>query len=165
AKKLESITKDSLLIKKPADFKFLGEPQFNILKLTVNSTTDEFGNFAVFGEAEAKVFGIREKNIYDFLLAFLNQSNKKIDNLKTEYSNLNPNFEKGEISFTVKASGNLVYNLNLEELKNNILNKSLEEAKNIIKNLNELESAKILIKPRWIMTLPQNASKININIE
>jgi hypothetical protein len=162
---LKSISESSLLLKKPDDFKFISDFKTNILKISVNTTTDENGNFAVFGEAETKVFGIREKDIYNFLLQFLNQPDKKINDLKVEYLNLNPDFEKGILTFNLKARGNAVYDFNVSDFKNSILGKSIKDVENIIKNLKELESAKILISPRWVGVLPQKVSKININLQ
>lgn len=162
---LKSVLESSLLLKKPENFKFIGDFQTNILKITVNTTTDENGNFAVFGEAETKIFGIRESDINNFLLKFLNQSYKKIDNLKIEYFNLKPDFDKGILTFNLKATGSTVYDFNVENFKNSILGKSVKDVEKTIQNLEELESAKILISPRWVNVLPQKNSKININIQ
>lgn len=164
AEKLKSALESSILSKKPNDFSFIGNFKTDILKINIVSTsTDQAGNFAVWGEGETKIFGAREKDIINFLIQFYKQNtNKKINNLKIEYSNLNPNYENGNISFNLKASGSFVFNLDLDKFKNDIAGKSIKEAQNIIKNLEDFESAKILINPIWITSLPSNQSKINI---
>lgn len=164
SEKLKSALENGIVFKKPDDFDFVGNFQTDILKIILVSTsTDDSGNFAVLAEGETKIFGIRQTDLINFLIGFYNQSNnKKIDNFKFEYLNIKPDFNNGIVNFNLKSSGNFVYNLNLNDFKNNIAGKKIKEVENIIKNLDELESAKILIKPRWINVLPTNVSKINI---
>lgn len=162
--KLKSALENSISLKKPEGFVFIGDFKTDILKLIVVSTsTDENGNFALLGEGDSKIFGIRRDDIIKFLIEFYNQNtNKKVNDFEIEYLNFKPDFDNGNIIFNLKAKGNFVQNPNLDELKSKILSKKILEVENIIKNLDELESAKIIIKPSWINILPSNPSKINI---
>ncbi|MCX7589833.1 MAG: baseplate J/gp47 family protein [Patescibacteria group bacterium] len=164
SEKLKLALENSITFKKPDNFDFVGNFQTDILKIIVVSTsTDDAGNFAVLAEGETKIFAIRRTDLINFLIGFYNQSNyKKIDNFKFEYLNARPDFNNGIVNFNLKSSGNFVYNLNLNDFKNNIAGKKIKEVESIIKNLDELESAKILIKPKWVNVLPANVSKINI---
>jgi hypothetical protein len=162
---LETNLKNSILSGKKYDFKIIGEPLIEFKRLSANTSTDENGNFAVFGDANITALGIREKDVLALLNQSLEDKNKVIKNLEIKYLNPKINFDNGTASFNLVASGYLVYNLNSEELKDLIKGKSIYEAQNIIKSLPELESAKILIKPRWIKYLPKNSQKISIKWE
>ena len=162
---LEENLKTSILIKKPSDLKLIGDPLIEITRLAANTTTDEKGNFVVLGAAKITFAALKEKDVLALLNQSLNDKNKKIENLKIEYLNPKIDFNNGVLTFNLKASGDLVYNFDPSNFKELIKGKSIKEVQNIIKNLPEIESSKILIKPRWIKNLPQNISKINIKVE
>jgi hypothetical protein len=162
---LQENLKNPIFIKKSPDLKLIGDPLIEITRLSVNTTTDEKGNFMVVGNARITFAAIKEKDVLNLLKQSLNDKNKKIDNLKIEYLNPKIDFNNGILTFNLKASGNLTYNFDPSAFKDLIREKSIKEAQDIIKKLPELESAKILIKPFWIRKLPQDISKINIKIE
>ena len=162
---LEENLKTSILIKKPSDLKLIGDPLIEITRLAANTTTDEKGNFVVLGAAKITFAALNEKNVLTLLNQSLNDKNKKIENLKIEYLNPKIDFNNGVLTFNLKASGDLTYNFDPSAFKELIKGKSIKEAQDIIKNLPELESAKILIKPFWVRSLPEDISKINIKVE
>lgn len=106
--------------------------------------------------------GVKETNILKFLLDFFDKKNKKVIDLNIEYLNPSIDLAKGSATINLKARGNFVEDLNIENLKKEITGKSIQDVQNIIKNINDLESAKIVIKPFWVKTLPQNSNKIDI---
>ena len=162
---LEENLKTSMSIKKPSDLKLIGEPLIEITRLNINTTTDEKGNFAILGAAKITFAAIKEKDILNILNQSLNNKDKKIENLKIEYLNPKIDFNNGILTFNLKASGNLIYNFDPSAFKELIKGKPIKEVQNVIKNLPEIQSGKILIKPFWIKSLPQNISKINIKFE
>jgi hypothetical protein len=163
---LEANLKNVFSLKRPADFKFINDPEISITNLSVNTTTDDKGNFAVFASGKIKSIGFREKDIYDFLLKINNASNdQKIVNLKLNYLNPNIDLVKGVGRFNLQASGGIVYDLNESDFKNKILGKDLKEAENEIKSFKEIEGAKIIIWPKILNKIPGRLEKINLKIE
>lgn len=161
---LESSIKNSFLIKKPQRFQLIGDPKVTILNIKTNTTTDEGGNFAVFGEAKLEVIGIKEEDVYKFLLEFFNNKDKKIIDLDVQYLNHIIDLTKGSVTFNLRAKGNFVEDFNSENLKKEIAGQSIKNVQNIIKNLKNLTSAKIIIKPFWVKTLPKDFNRINISV-
>lgn len=159
---LKSNILNSFLIKKPQGFQLIGEPKITILNIKTNTTTDENGNFAVFGETKLEVLGVKETNILNFFLDFFSQKNKKIVDLNIEYLNPVVDLTRGSATLNLKARGNFVEDLNIQNLKKEISGRSIKDVQKIIKDINDLKSAKIIIKPFWVKTLPKNLDKINI---
>lgn len=167
---LISALKNNLTIKQPPEFKFIGDPDINIQRLSVNTTTDDKGNFAVFATGKIKTIGIKEKDIYNFLIQINNtttlaQKPKKIIDLKLDFSNPQIDFSKGEAKLNLNASGAIVFDLNIDDFKKEIAGKNIKEIISNIKNSNEIVSMQVSLWPPIINKLPQKLDKIKINIE
>ena len=64
----ESLEKD-LLIQKPEGFKILGDAtEIVITKISVNKSTNEKGEFSIFGEAESRAIGFKEEDLKSLLI-------------------------------------------------------------------------------------------------
>ncbi len=167
---LISALKNNLTLKQPPEFKFIGDPDINIQRLSVNTTTDDKGNFAVFATGKIKTIGVKEKDIYNFLIQInttstLDQKPKKIIDLKLDFSNPQIDFSKGEAKLTLNASGAIVFDLNADDFKKEIAGKNIKEITFNIKNSNEIANTQVLIWPPFLINkIPEKLDKIKINI-
>lgn len=160
---LKSAAKSSFLASQPLGFKILAS-DIVVNRLTVDPNTDEKNNFSVFGEVTFRALGIKESDISSILLYLAREGEDELifEDLKTDYSQLKPDFERGIISFRVAASGTLRPNFNEEDFKIKIRGRKKEEARALILELPRLSNAKISLWPFWLGTLPKNQNRIRI---
>lgn len=160
---LKNAARSSFFVSQPVGFKILASDVV-INRLTVDSNTNEKGDFSVFGEATFRAFGVKEEDLKSILLSLAKKGEEGLifEDLRIDFSQLKPDFEKGTISFYVAASGILKPNFNEEEFKLKIRGKEKEKARDLILELPHLSNAKISLWPFWLKNLPQNQSKIKI---
>lgn len=160
---LKNAVKSNFFASEPFGFKILS---FDIIvnRLTVDSNTDEKGNFSVFGEVTFRAFGIKEEDIKLILLSLAKGGEEGLvfEDLKIDYSQLKPDFERGIISFHVAASAILKPDFDEEDFKIKVRGKKKEEVRAMILDLPRLQNAKISLWPFWLKSLPRNQNKIKI---
>ena len=165
---LKSALEANFLASLDPDFKIVeGATEVKTTKLTANRNTDQGGNFSVLGEAEIKTLGFKENDLKTLLLAIAIRDNpeKVFKDLKLSYSGVKPNFVKGEITFSLKAEGVLTEDFNPENFKKEVLGKKVKEAEPIILKLKGISSAKLSLWPRWLVSLPKDAAKVEIKVD
>ena len=165
---LKANLENAFLNNRPEGFKILPEAsQIQITKLAVNKTVEQNGNFSVFGGASFRALGFRESDIKTILQASAGKDYPQMAfrNLKLDYSAVKPNFEKGQLSFSLSAQAVLEPQFSNDDLKSKISGLSVNEAKQIILALPDLSSAKISLWPFWLYRLPTDAKKITIVVD
>ncbi len=151
----------------PQDLKYFKESQrFSILKETVENSNQ--GGFDVNVKGKYEILSFKEndlKKIISQKIGISQDQNLFLSDSNVSYKNINPNFEKKELSFT--AFGKFIFKKKVDKnlLLNQIRGKNLEEAKNIISSLSGLNYAKIKIQPFFVKKLPSNIRKIKIEIQ
>ena len=153
---------------RPEGFKILPDAsQIQIIKLTVNKTVDQSGNFSIFGGASFRALGFREADVKAILqeLAAKDYPQMTFKDLKLDYGAVKPDFKNGKLSFSLSAQAVLGPQFSSDELKSKIGGRSVNEAKKIILALPDLSGARISLWPFWLSRLPANVKKINVIVD
>lgn len=157
----------NVLPNKPNNFKILdAASEVRVTRTSVNKTTDEKGSFSVFGEAELRAIGFQEKDLQSFLLTLAEKDNpsKIFKTLNLTYGEVKTNFDKGELSFSVKATGVLTENFDQDSFKSQISGKNIDLARQTVLKINGLSDAKVSVWPSWASSLPKDTTRIKILI-
>lgn len=164
---LKEALEKSLSIEKPQGFKILDDAtEIIVTKISVNKTTNEKGEFSVFGEAEFRAIGFKEEDLKSLLVSKAQNSDGLVFKTVTlNYQNPQKNFSKKELKFSLDAKGALTEDFNSSEFLEGILGLSVDEAQAEIKKLKGLSGAKISISPSWIKTLPTDAKRITLTVD
>ena len=138
-----------------------------ITKLSVNTSTDQNGNFSIFGEAAFTAIGFDKNKLNDFLLSSV-QTNSSVSStfsdLNINYSNINANFSNGKISFNIDAKGDTEAYFSKDNFINSILGKDISTVRSMIGSLPGIANGSISEYPIWLSSVPNNKNKININV-
>jgi len=121
-KQLKDYTDSELSLQIPQDFKFLdGSRQFIISKETVNSQTDEKGNFSIYVEGKSSSVGFKEVDLLNLIeknaQADLKDNSLKIKTYTLEYGAARPDFAQGKISFAANFKGVFEEPINVGDFK------------------------------------------------
>lgn len=149
----------------PNSFKILdGATSIQVTKLVVSTTTDDKGNFSVFGEAALSAIGFDESALKTYLLSLAQkqESNSVFSALTLSYSNVQANFPKGQLSFTLAGQGTLEPSFSVDDFRTSIMGKSISNARSSISGLTGLADGKISVWPFWLWSIPSDASKVHI---
>ncbi|MEK7546915.1 MAG: hypothetical protein AAB536_01915 [Patescibacteria group bacterium] len=162
---LKDALQGGLLNNRPENFNILdGASSVNITKLNVNKSTDDNGNFSVFGEASFQAIGFKNDGIKSLVesLMLKDYPNMTFTDLKLDYKNVKSDFAAGQLTFSVAANGVLGPKFSGDDLKSKIAGKRLDEARTAVIGLPDVSSARISLWPFWMTKLPKNPDKINV---
>lgn len=165
---LKSILENNLLSGRTMELKILpGASGTEVIKMTVNKSTDDKGNFGIIGEAEFRAVAFREEDLKTLLLNLARQEYPDMDfhNLDIEYTDVRANYDKGEVRFSVKAKAELAPAFSAEEFKIQIAGKDLNSVRSWILKLPHLADAEVSVWPIWLRHLPENPEKITVILE
>ena len=163
---LQSAFQDGTQTNYPGNFKILdGATSTEIAKLSVNTSTDQNGNFSVFGESTFYEIGFNEAALKAFLLTQANSNgsvSSTFSSLNMNYSGVQADFTKGTVSFSLNAEGTIEAAFSPDDFRNSILGKSINEAHSMIAILPGLADGTISAWPSWLANIPSNPNKVHI---
>ena len=163
---LQSAFQDGTQTNYPGNFKILdGATSTEIAKLSVNTSTDQNGNFSVFGEATFYEIGFNEAALKTFLLTQANSSgsvSSTFSSLNMNYSGVQADFTKGTVNFSLDAAGTIEAAFSPDYFSNAILGKSISDAHSMIAVLPGLADGTISAWPSWLANIPSNPNKVHI---
>lgn len=114
----------------------------------------------LFSEAEMKE--VVEKNI----LAQISQDLKiESETLKLNYLEAEPDFDKWQVAFKLKAEGTVSEKVDIDEIKKEIVGENEIEVRRIFGQIPEIESAKITLWPFWVKKIPRHPSRVQIEVD
>lgn len=144
-----------------------GASATSVTKITVNARTDDQNNFSVFGEAELREIGFRERDLRDMLSGIAGEGNDHLalTGLTLHYRDAKPDFGKGTLTVTVAAAGTLTTAFSEGTFRETIAGKPVAEARAAVSGLYGLTKAEVNLKPFWLGTLPANPNRIHITLE
>ncbi|MBI4085166.1 MAG: hypothetical protein HY432_01510 [Candidatus Liptonbacteria bacterium] len=167
--KTEQSLKDTLqsgfLSGRPDGFNILdGASSIAITKLNANKTTDENGNFSVFGEASFQAIAFKDEHLKSLFesIASRDYQGKTFTDLKIDYKNVKADLNSGILTFIVVVDGTLEPRVSEDALKAEIAGKGLGEARAKVIGLPDLSNAKISLWPFWLIKLPANVNRIKV---
>ena len=168
---LKTGLESNILSEQIKDYKVLeGSSSFKVNKMTVKKETNDSGAFSVFGEAEVELIGFKESTLDELLkglagadlLASGTEYESSFRSLEKNYSEIRPNYEKGELKFNLSAKGTLAAAFDKDVFKSELTGKTIEEAEDFIQGLPGLASGRVGVWPVWLSNLPGNSDRINI---
>ena len=151
-----------------SNFKILsGATNMQIVKLTVNTSTDQNGQFSVYGEGVLTAIGFDENAFKAFLLSLAQSTepSSTFSGLTLNYTNVVPDFANGKLSFSVAAQGSLEPALSTPDFLASISGKSITDAKSAIAALPQLQDGSISVWPAWLWQIPGNAKRIQLTVK
>ena len=152
----------------PANFKILdGATNAQIVKLVVNTSTDQGGNFSVFGQVSFQAIGFDESMVRSVLLvsAQNTEASSTFHDIALTYTNVKPDFTNGTLGFTVAGTGTLVPIFSSDDLKTGVEGVSIADARATIAALPNLLEGKISVWPVWLWNIPSDPAKIDVNVD
>jgi hypothetical protein len=165
---LKSSLENGLLSGRPAEFKILpGASETVITKMTAQAAADEKGNFGVIGEAEFRAIGFRESDLKAALLDIARREapDTEFRTWEAEYSDVRPDYDKGEVRFSVKSKGELVPVFSPDDFRAEAAGADLNSVRSRILKLPRLADAKISVRPMWLRRLPADPGRITLTLE
>lgn len=165
AQSLRANLENDFLNNRPEEFKIApGASDIAIKKLSVNTATDQDGNFSVLGEAEFRAIGFRETDLDALLRELVTKEypGMAFEALKVDYGNVKANFETGQLSFSINARATLAPEFSRDNLQASIGGRTVGEARSAILALPQLMSARISLWPFWLSRLPASPRNVNI---
>lgn len=127
---------------------------------------DERGQFSVTPSSILRAFEFRESDVEAFLNAKAQSGNpgKILQDLKISYASVKPDFAKKQLTFSVQAEAVLAPEFDPAAFASTIAGKSQDQARESIQLLPELASAKVSLWPSWLWVIPNDPSKISVNV-
>lgn len=162
---LQSAFQSGALANYPENFRILdGATSTATVKLVVSTSTDQNGNFSVFGEAVFQAIGFDETALKAFLLAQAGNgaTSSMFSALNMNYSGTQADFTKGIASFTLDASGTTEPAFSTDDFRNAILGKSVTDARSMIVALPQLADGTISAWPSWLANIPSDSKKVQM---
>ena len=151
----------------PNNFKILdGATNIQTGKLTVNTTTDDNGNFSVFGTATLQAIGFDETALKTYLLSLAQaqDANSIFKTLTINYNGVTANFTSGQVSFILSAQGSLEPAFSVDQFTTTIAGESISTARSNIAALPNLADGQISVWPSWLWDIPSNPAKIHVTV-
>ncbi len=162
---LKTALQSNFVTSYPPDFKVLdGASNFNLTKLTVNPDTDANGKFSVFAEGSISAIGFREADLKNVLIALESKDNPgdAFNQLNLNYSQVQPDFKAGTVSFSLSAQGVLTAAFSTDDFKAKILGQKVDAVRKMIAPLQGLSDARVSLWPVWLSTLPKDPKRVTL---
>lgn len=83
---------------------------------------------------------------------------------QASYQLASVDFSRGQLAMKVKAAGNLVWKINTDALRQEILGQKEEAIRSIFAKHPEVDQAKVVFWPFWVTSAPKNLDKIEIQV-
>ena len=85
--------------------------------------------------------------------------------LVISYSGQQNSADGSMMTFDVHVAGNAASVIDQEKILKEIAGMDEETIRNYFKNISEIESARIILSPFWVKSIPKDSGKITIEIE
>ncbi len=152
----------------PKEFQILdGASKVEIVRMSVNQETDADGNFSVFGEAKMSAFGFREADLKAVLEAMAQKvkDGTTFRELKLDYANIKPDFERKTMGFALASEGVLWPKFSADALRSSMAGKSINEVQSSIAGLPGFAGGRVAVWPIWLRSVPSDVNKVEIVLE
>jgi len=117
----------------------------------------------------ATVLVFKEADVYSLLQGSLSDNldgNKEMVNqISFNYKDMKIDIDKGQMSFGVAGSQEIIWKVNQEEIKKLIAGKQQSEVRQILSGRQEIKEAQFSLWPFWAKSIPKQIDKINIIID
>ncbi len=154
------------------EFKLIDSSKpFNILKETVNTDTDENGNFYIFVDGELSMTAFKKAHIINLLTEMAGQVvdtslklTLKEDEYSISYGNVQIDPKTKIMTLPVKFKGVFWEPLDVNSFRKKTSGESESELKSLIYSYPNIEKADFSFWPFWVSKVPLNQNRVNVNI-
>ena len=120
------------------------------------------------GNATALFFS--EKDLKDLvegkMAGRLSGGDKKLSQqTQFNYEEVRADFNKGQLYFKVQAQGKIIWSVDTEKIKKEIIGRNESEVREIFSRHSEISRAQVLFWPFWVYKVPGNIDRIEIKLE
>ncbi len=119
-------------------------------------------------QGSADTIAFRESDVIELIKNFVSQKNSMellLKDLAISYVNPQPGADKTSLSFDVQVSGWAAAKVDTDTIKNDVRGMSEDSIRSYLKGIKEIESTRILLSPFWVRSIPEDVSKIKIDIQ
>ena len=118
-------------------------------------------------QGSADTIAFRESDVIELIKNFVSQKNNTellLKDLIISYTNPQSSTDKTSLSFNAQVSGLAAAKLNRDSILGDIKGMSEDSIRLYFKGIKEIESARIILSPFWVRSIPKDPSKIKIDI-
>lgn len=165
---LTASLENSMTSKRSADLAVVGGAwKVSVTRMSVNTTTDEQGNFSVFGEATFTAIGFREGDLKESLLALAakDHPDAAFRAFEVSYGALAPDFAKGELRLPVNVKATLVPRFSADDFKMSVAGKNVRDVQTAVLALPGLSEGAVSVWPRFRSSVPTETDRIRVVVE
>ena len=160
----DSLTK-SLLAKSLEGYFYATNTMYFVYTNNLNDyESGKASEYQVYGTAY--VLAVDSKSFSDKVAKVVNKSYDKKDEYRIQTYNdiiISPKSDiQKDKTITVKGKGNLIYGVDYEKVKQELLSKDETEYSSILSKFSSIEKADISISPFWVHTFPKNVEKLKV---
>jgi len=138
-----------------------------ISKNSSNSAGEATGQITMTMTARVNTVTFRELDIINLLNNYIQKTGDLVlieKSLNIKYNDPKIDIASETLSFNLALEGKAGTKINTEDVKLRLLGKNEEQIKAIINDINEIETARIILSPFWVKKIPNNPKNINVEI-
>ena len=168
---LDEALKSAFVVQVPEGFTYVpNSVMATTTKITVNTNTDANNQFSVVADGQVTVMTFRESDVLDLLKAKAQKDTSmsgdyEIKTKDLNYGNTVTDLKLGKMTLPINFSATYWIPIDISKLTGEIMGKSESELKSSILSLPGVDTLSVDFYPMWVVSVPKNASKINISVE
>ncbi|TSC74200.1 MAG: Uncharacterized protein G01um101444_366 [Parcubacteria group bacterium Gr01-1014_44] len=140
----------------------------NIISLKSTAEIDDSADgFAIAATAEAKTIGFSKEDLLKLIEASLNKNGRWMlleEGLRVDYTNIKFDFAKNTLNFTATTTGTAVARIEEEKIIDGLPGLKQNKIENYLLGFKEIESARVILSPFWVKSIPKDKQDIRIKI-
>ena len=128
---------------------------------------DSLDGFAMTTTAQAKTIGFSKEDLLKLIGQFINKNGNWIllkDGLNIEYKNIKFDFGNNSLNFTASVKGTAAAKMDEEKIVNGLLGLKQNKIENYLLGFKEIDSARVILSPFWVKSIPKNKENVEIKI-
>jgi hypothetical protein len=169
---LKSWLSDPSLNNRPEDLKVMdGADDFQINKMTVDTTLNASSEFSVYASASYRAIAIKESDVksvfHDEAMADLKDTfvpDFDLQNFQIAYSDVKPDFDNGTLEFSAAVQSTATPSFSPTDFASTVAGMTLSNARAALAGVSGLADGKISIWPFWLQTMPAAPGKIRVDV-
>ena len=128
---------------------------------------DSTEGFALTATAEAKTIGFSKNDLFELIEKFISKSGNLMllkEGMSIDYKNAKFDFEKNNLTFTALIKGEAAARVDQSKIVNGLSGLRQNQIKDYLLSFKEIESARVVLSPFWVKTVPKNKQDIHVKI-
>lgn len=125
-------------------------------------------NLQITVHGSAEVIAFRESDVVEIVKNYVERKGGVVlitKELGLEYTDPELGSDKKSLLFTAKVRGSAAAKLDKDKILKDVAGMSEDAIRVYFKNIKEVESAKIILSPFWVKSIPKDAGKVELVIE